>query len=72
MASDHITPELLTLPEAAKMLNVGKRTLTRWVDQGRAPRPVKIVPGRRGTVRWRRTELMDWISGGCQPVGGGA
>ncbi len=73
MASPQNTSELLTLLEAAQMVNVGQRTLTRWVAQGRAPRPLKIVPGRQGTVRWRRSDLMDWIEDGCKPVmAGGA
>jgi len=72
MANEHIVPELLTSPEVAKMVSVAERTLTRWAAQGRFPRPIKIVPGPRGTVRWRRSDLMDWIDGGCKPVGGGA
>ncbi len=72
MPSEQLASELLTLPEVAKLVNVAPRTVTRWVTQGRIPHPVKIVPGRRGTVRWRRSELLDWIHSGCKPVGGGA
>ncbi len=72
MAEKHIDPELLTRQEAAQLVNVSDRTLTRWVKEGRCPHPMKIVPGRRGTSRWRRSDLMDWINGGCKPVGGGA
>jgi len=56
---------LMTVPEAAEMLAVGKRTLTRWSAMGRAPKPIKITPGRRGCVRYRRAELLAWIEAGC-------
>ncbi len=72
MANSAISAELLTTSEAAQMLNVGQRTLARWSSAGWAPKPVKIVPGRRGTVRYRRSELLAWIGDGCKPVGGGA
>jgi len=60
-----VTPELLTAPQAAELLSVGQRTLTRWSAEGRAPQPVKIVPGRRGTSRYRRADLEAWVSSGC-------
>lgn len=34
--------ELLTLPDAAKLLAISKRTLMRLVAAGKFPRPVKI------------------------------
>ena len=65
MSVSTITPELLTLDEAATLLAVGKRSFHRWSSIGKAPRAVKITPGRRGCVRWRRAELLQWVSDGC-------
>jgi len=63
--------ELLTLEEAAALLSVGPRTLWRWSHSGKAPRALKITPGRRGCMRYRRADLLDWIGNGCKPVEGG-
>ncbi len=60
--------ELLTTEEVARLAKVSPRTVTRWAEAGRIPKPIKIVPGQRGSVRWRRADLMDWIDGGCSPV----
>ena len=65
MSVSTIVPELLTLPEAATLLSVGSRTFHRWAAQGRAPRGLKITPGRRGAMRWRRSDIMHWIADGC-------
>ena len=63
-----IIPELLTTKQAAELLACGKRTLTRWVEEGAAPAPVKI----RGSVRFRRAELQAWIADGCPRLDEGA
>jgi len=65
MSVSTITPELMTLDEAACLLAVGKRTFHRWASQGRAPRGLKLSPGRRGAMRWRRSELLQWVADGC-------
>jgi excisionase family DNA binding protein len=40
------------------------RHVYRLVDSGRMPRPVRL-----GTlVRWRKAEVMHWISDGCPAV----
>jgi len=57
--------ELLTLTEAATLMGVGPRTFHRWAAEGRAPRGVKLTPGRRGARRWSRSELLRWIDAGC-------
>jgi excisionase family DNA binding protein len=62
--SAEIVPELLTTPEAAKLLNIGERTLWRHSRSGLAPAPMKIG----GAVRYRRQELLDWIASGCPRV----
>jgi len=67
-----IPPELLTTAEAARLVNVGERTLWRWSRCGIAPRPVKIGTGKTGAVRYRRDEYLAWIRAGCPRVDGGA
>ncbi len=66
-----IVPELLTTAEAARLVNVGERTLWRWSRSGIAPRPIKIGAGKTGAVRYRRSEYLAWISAGCPRVDGG-
>ncbi len=63
-----IAPELLTTAEAAKLCGMGERSLYRHSRSGAAPSPVKI--GGSGTVRYRRAELLEWISAGCPKVNG--
>ena len=63
-----ITPELLTSKQAAKLLNIGERSLWRWSRSGVCPPPIKIGTGRRATVRYRRAELEKWCDDGCPPT----
>jgi predicted DNA-binding transcriptional regulator AlpA len=53
--------ELLTAAESADMAGVAKRSWWRYVSSGRAPAPVRLG----GAVRWRRSELAEWIAAGC-------
>lgn len=64
--------ELLTTAQAASLAGVGERTWWRWTRCGLAPAPVKIGIGPRAAVRYRRSDLMAWIAGGCKPVDGRA
>lgn len=67
-----VAPELLTTRQASELANVGERTWWRWSRCGLAPPPVKIGIGPRAAVRYRRSELLAWIDGGCKPVDGRA
>jgi excisionase family DNA binding protein len=60
---DHLR-ELLTAAEAAEVAGVAKRSWWRYVSSGRAPAPVRLG----GAVRWRRSELAEWIQAGCPRV----
>ncbi len=53
--------ELLDVKDVAALLNCGERTVYRQADAGRIPRPVKLG----SLVRWRREELLDWLTAGC-------
>lgn len=63
-----ITPELLTTAEAARLAGCGERTFWRWSRCGLAPRPLTIGIGTRPAVRYRRSELLQWIEAGCPRV----
>jgi excisionase family DNA binding protein len=67
-ALDTIAPELLTTREAAKLLGIGERTLWRHSRSGAAPAPLTIG----GAVRYRRSEILDWIAAGCPRIDGRA
>jgi prophage regulatory protein len=56
--------ELLSADEAATMAGVARRSWWRYVSAGRAPAPVRLG----GAVRWRKSELAEWISAGCPRV----
>jgi predicted DNA-binding transcriptional regulator AlpA len=56
--------ELLTAAESAEMAGVAKRSWWRYVSSGKAPAPVRLG----GSVRWRRSELAEWIQAGCPRV----
>lgn len=56
--------ELLTAAEAAEVAGVAKRSWWRYVSSGKAPTPVRLG----GAVRWRRSELAEWIAAGCPRV----
>ncbi len=62
---ENITPELLTTAEAARLISVGERSLWRYSHDGTAPAPIRI----NGTaVRYRRSDLLEWIKAGCPRV----
>jgi excisionase family DNA binding protein len=64
MIENDLDVVLLPASHVAKLLKVSTRTLWRLVAAGKLVRPIKI--GR--SVRWRKDELMQWISAGCPPV----
>ena len=67
-----ITPELLTTKQAAELCGVGERTLWSWSRSGIAPAPIKIGVGLRPAVRYRRSELLQWVQDGCPRCDGRA
>jgi predicted DNA-binding transcriptional regulator AlpA len=66
----NITPELLTIRQAAKLCGVGERTLWSWSRSGLSPRPLQIGHGARPAVRFSRQTLLEWIASGCRPIDG--
>ena len=55
-------PELLTLADIAKLLQVSTRTVHRYRSEGSLCEPV-LLAGR--TPRWRRSDVLAWIADGC-------
>lgn len=45
----------------SRVMDVSKRTLSRWVRTGRIPRPSKPGQG----LRWQVGEFRAWIDAGC-------
>ena len=54
--------QLLTTPEAAKLLRMSPRTLENMRLDGTGPRYLKLGPGRRAKVLYRVIDLEEWIS----------
>lgn len=58
-------PELVDVRTVAALMgSCSIRHVYRLADANRMPQPVKI--GR--LIRWRRSELLGWIEGGCLPM----
>ena len=54
-------PLMMTADELAETLCISKRQVWRLKARGDIPKPVTI-----GTsVRWRRSDILDWIAEGC-------
>lgn len=59
-----VLAELLDVRQVASMVNASPRTVMRFSDAGRMPRPVKLG----SLVRWRRADIEAWIAAGCPAV----
>ena len=53
--------ELMSTAEVARMLEAGQRSVWRWSRSGVMPEPLYIA----GAVRFRRSEILQWIGKGC-------
>jgi excisionase family DNA binding protein len=52
---------LLDVRAVAALLDCSPRHVYRLADAGRMPPPVRVG----ALVRWRRTDLDDWLAAGC-------
>ncbi len=59
-----VNAELLDVQAVACLLDCSARHVYRLSDAGKLPRPLKLGQ----LVRWRRAEVLEWISGGCKSV----
>lgn len=55
------TDRLLTAKAVAELLSLSKRQIFRLKSSAKLPASVKLG----GAVRWRQSELEEWISLGC-------
>ncbi len=60
------TQVLLSTRQLADRFDCSIRHIQRLNDSGKLPRPLKLG----NLIRWRRSEIENWIDGGCQPIGG--
>lgn len=60
-----IAAELIDVKAVAELLGgCSTRHVYRLADADRMPRPIRLG----SLIRWRRSDLMGWIDGGCQPI----
>lgn len=50
---------LLCPSQVARRLNIGLRTLWRWIAEGKFPRPIRLS---KLVVRWRAEDVERWLS----------
>ena len=58
---DMVAAELVNARELARLLAISERTLYRLKSMGELPSAVILG----GSVRWRLTEVREWIAKGC-------
>jgi predicted DNA-binding transcriptional regulator AlpA len=56
-----VEPLLLSARDLAAMLRLGLRTVRSMDAAGKLPAPMRIG----GCVRWKFSEILDWINAGC-------
>lgn len=61
----HDTPLLISVANAAKLLDVSRGHVYGLIARGAMPRPVKV--GDR--TLFKRAELEAWVAAGCPAVG---
>ena len=60
-ASYEVEALLLTVPQAAELLNVGKDMVYSFINEGSLPAIDMAQPGHRVKLRISRAVLEDWI-----------
>ena len=53
-------PAVLTIADMANLLATSERSIRRYVNEGRLPKPLRL--GQQ--LRWRKIEVMEWIAAG--------
>lgn len=53
--------DLLTLPDVCKKLNVSVPTIYRWMQKYGFPKPIKLVDGQNGAIRWDPKDVAAFI-----------
>lgn len=55
---------MMSVDDVATEIGCCSRSVRRWADSGRMPRPVKLG----SLIRWQRSVIEDWIESGCPNV----
>jgi len=63
MYAEPQTEQLLTANDVADCLSISTRTVWRWVDLGRIPRPIRLG---YNVIRWKASDIQKLID--SQPV----
>ena len=62
MSNDVTTEKLLTAQAIAEKLSLSKRAIFRMRSAGLICSPVKVGAG---AIRWRQSDIEQWIAWGC-------
>lgn len=57
-------PDVLTVEQAARYLQVSKSTLYKWIESRKVPYR-RLGGNERGPIRFSRRQLLLWIEGGA-------
>lgn len=55
---------MMSVDDVAKEIGCCSRSIRRWADSGRMPRPIKLG----SLIRWPRVVIEQWIADGCPNV----
>jgi prophage regulatory protein len=58
MTADPQTEMLLTVEDLADLLSLSRRTVWRWLNDGRLPVPLRLSPR---VVRWRASDVQQFL-----------
>ena len=52
----------IKIGEIAKILNVSRTTIYRWMEEGSFPKPVHFGDAKKNsTIRWIQEEVEEWL-----------
>lgn len=55
-------PAMMTISDVAEACNLNRRTVERWERDGRLPHAIR----HERFIRFRKSDIADWIANGCQ------
>lgn len=55
---------MMSVDDVAIEIGCCDRSVRRWADSGRMPRPIKLG----SLIRWQRSVIEQWIADGCPHV----
>lgn len=56
---------LITIREVGELCHVTVKTIDRWVKNGVLPAPVKLGGGPCAPIRFRKSDIENWLAAGC-------